>query len=323
MARGRPASRHRVPCAVTPSGSPEGLFLRKPVDPWTSSLAAPVPCHECPVSLLNPSKIKPVEARELTGTTCTWGTMACSRQQCRTHGRKDRCRTQREESPARGAPVLTLRRSPRRVRGSLRSRRHGNRCAPASNGARTGEGRCFPAQERIQPVSREARSSHHPWSTSRSRDEAGTSRQNQRRHQRTSGHLRSTARRWKQSPPSQPFPLACMLTGLYGAKRALGSVPATTAFQQASASHPHACFRRQRAFRTSVWGSAPNVEVMPGSPPAASASARCASQALLGPSPSPDSPGSAGRCPRTGARPGPEQRATPPGAFRRSPASRY
>ncbi len=165
------------------------------------------PSHEQLVLdfLRNRSDIKNAEARELTGITCDRGSKACSRQQCRTHAQKDRCRMQREESPARGAPVLTLRRSPRRVRASLRSRQHGNRCAPVSNGARTGEGRCFLVQVRIPPVSQEARSSHHPRSTLRSRDEAGTSRQNRRHHQRTSGHLRSTGRRWKQSPSSQPF----------------------------------------------------------------------------------------------------------------------
>src|SRR3954462_9720969 len=52
--------------------------------------------------------------------------------------------------------------------------------------------------------------------------------------------------------------------------------------------------------------------------PTASPAARCGSPAPSGSSPLPDSRGPASRCPRTGARPGPERLATPPGAFRRS-----
>lgn len=145
--------------------------------------------------LPNRSKAKNAEAWRLTGITCDRSSKTCSRQQCRTHAQKDRCRTQREESLARGAPVPTLRRSPKRVRAFLRSRQHGSQCAQVSSGVRTGDGRCCLAQVRIQPVSQEARSSRHPRSTLRSRDEAGTSRRNQRYHQRTSGHPRSTVRR--------------------------------------------------------------------------------------------------------------------------------
>jgi len=155
--------------------------------------------------LRNRSMIKNAEARELTGITCDRGSKAYSRQQCRTHAQKDRCKTQRGESPGRGAPVLKLRRSPRRVRASPRNRRHENRCVPVSNGAHIGERRRFPAPVRIQPVSQEAQLFHPPKSASRSRDEVGTSRRNQRRHRRTSDPYRSTGRRWKQSPSSQPF----------------------------------------------------------------------------------------------------------------------